>query len=176
MNVTRVQRLEITGYKAFFNFTAELAPLEVIAGANGVGKTSLFEFLRFLREASKYTIPPEIIPGPPGQMIFHKSEVRPLEWTVDIADWKRTSFRYKGRIDGRIGAPQFNYESIEDENDQYVIRLDNKVIVTEPEPSYNSFEYELGLRDSFLTKTLSKRSYAVGVFQQHIGGWRFYSS
>ena len=44
--------LEIKGYRPFRDFNASLGCLEVIAGANGSGKSSLFEFLKFLRNAA----------------------------------------------------------------------------------------------------------------------------
>ncbi|MEW6283272.1 MAG: AAA family ATPase [Candidatus Eremiobacterota bacterium] len=51
-------RLKVRGYRCFGEFRAEPGPLEVIAGANGSGKTALFEFLRFLRDAVQSEIPP----------------------------------------------------------------------------------------------------------------------
>jgi len=41
--------------------------LEVLVGANGSGKSSLFEFLKFLRDGMGEDIPPEIVKGAIGQ-------------------------------------------------------------------------------------------------------------
>ena len=67
----RLTEVKIQGYRPFRNFTARLSPLEIMVGANGAGKSSLFEFLKFLRDSIYAEIPPEIIPGSIGQQIFH---------------------------------------------------------------------------------------------------------
>lgn len=59
----RLKSVNIQGYRPFRNFEAQLEPLEIIVGANGSGKSSLFEFLKFLRDSLYQYIPPEIISG-----------------------------------------------------------------------------------------------------------------
>ena len=63
MNPPRLKSINIKGYRPFKDFSAQLGPLEVIVGANGSGKSSLFEFLSFLRDSLHRDIPPEIVPG-----------------------------------------------------------------------------------------------------------------
>ncbi len=41
-------RIELDGFKSFVNFTLDLGPFQVIIGANGVGKSNLFDALRLL--------------------------------------------------------------------------------------------------------------------------------
>jgi len=67
----RLSSIKIEGYRPFRDFSADLGSLEVIVGANGAGKSSLFEFLRFLRDSVHQEIPPEIVVGAIGQQIFH---------------------------------------------------------------------------------------------------------
>ncbi len=43
-----ITRIEIDGFKTFRNFKLNLAPFQVIVGANGVGKSNLFDALRLL--------------------------------------------------------------------------------------------------------------------------------
>ena len=69
----RLTEVKIQGYRPFRDFTAPLESLEVLVGANGSGKSSLFEFLKFLRDSIYREIPPEIISGSTGQQIFHHS-------------------------------------------------------------------------------------------------------
>ncbi|MFM6078335.1 MAG: AAA family ATPase, partial [Dolichospermum sp.] len=57
----RLKSVNIQGYRPFKNFQAPLQPLEIIVGANGAGKSSLFEFLKFLRDSLFQDIPPEIV-------------------------------------------------------------------------------------------------------------------
>ena len=59
-----ISSLNLKGYKPFRDTTFNFGQLEVIAGANGSGKSSLFEFLQFLRDAIDREIPPEISPAP----------------------------------------------------------------------------------------------------------------
>ena len=66
-----ISKLQIEGYKAFKDTTFDLGMLEVIAGANGSGKSSLFEFLKFIRDAADRDIPPEVIEGSQNQEIFN---------------------------------------------------------------------------------------------------------
>ncbi|MBM3790822.1 MAG: hypothetical protein FJW35_10815 [Acidobacteria bacterium] len=68
---SRLTSIKIRGYRPFRDFLCNVGSLEVLAGANGSGKSSLFEFLRFLRDSLYQDIPPEIIPGSIGQQIFH---------------------------------------------------------------------------------------------------------
>ena len=68
---SRITSIKIQGYRPFRDFTAPLEPLEIIVGANGSGKSSLFEFLKFLTDSMESQIPNEIIKGSIGQEIFH---------------------------------------------------------------------------------------------------------
>lgn len=60
-----IRSLKLQGYRPFRDFEANLTELEVIVGANGSGKSSLFEFLKFLRDAIYRDIPPEIVAACP---------------------------------------------------------------------------------------------------------------
>lgn len=43
-----ITRIEMDGFKTFQDFRLELAPFQVIIGANGAGKSNLFDALRLL--------------------------------------------------------------------------------------------------------------------------------
>ena len=88
MNPPRLKSINIKGYRPFKDFSAQLGPLEVIVGANGSGKSSLFEFLRFLRDSVSDEIPPEIIPGAAGQRIFHSPGPERFSWEIQIDSFK----------------------------------------------------------------------------------------
>ncbi len=64
--------IKIKGYRPFSDTLFRFKPLQVIVGANGSGKSSLFEFLKFMRDACHQEIPPEIVAGTIGWQIFHK--------------------------------------------------------------------------------------------------------
>ena len=43
-----ITRIELDGFKTFQDFSLDLAPLQVFVGANGAGKSNLFDALRLL--------------------------------------------------------------------------------------------------------------------------------
>lgn len=47
-----ISRLAIAGYRSFRDVTLELEPLNVVTGANGSGKSSLYRALRLLVDSS----------------------------------------------------------------------------------------------------------------------------
>ncbi|MDM8549238.1 AAA family ATPase [Desulfobacterales bacterium HSG2] len=59
--------IKIKGYRPFNDTLFRFRPVQVIVGANGSGKSSLFEFLKFLRDACHHEIPSEIITAAIGQ-------------------------------------------------------------------------------------------------------------
>lgn len=87
--------LKIKGYRPFRDFVAPLSPLEVIVGSNGSGKSSLFEFMKFLRDAMQGDIPSEIIPGSIGQQIFHVPGPEKFTWDLEIDLGGEVPVRYQ---------------------------------------------------------------------------------
>ncbi|HLP62190.1 MAG TPA: AAA family ATPase [Candidatus Deferrimicrobium sp.] len=81
--------IRIQGYRPFRDIEFKFAALEVMVGTNGSGKSSLFEFLRFLRDACYQEIPPEIVAGSIGQQLFHKPGPDKFGWRAEI-DLKQT--------------------------------------------------------------------------------------
>ncbi|GAB4188391.1 MAG: AAA family ATPase [Roseiflexaceae bacterium] len=51
-----ITRIELDGFKTFSNFSLDLAPLSVIVGANGVGKTNLFAAILLLSRLAETDI------------------------------------------------------------------------------------------------------------------------
>lgn len=110
MAVPKLDEIRIVGYRCFGDFRAKLGSLEVVVGANGSGKTSLFEFLRFLRDAVNSPIPPEIVPGSIGRDIFHRPGPDQLAWEVVVASQGADPLRYRGSIDGPLGRVSISRE------------------------------------------------------------------
>lgn len=114
MNPPRLKSINIKGYRPFKDFSAQLGPLEVIVGANGSGKSSLFEFLRFLREILyRDSIPSEIIPDSIGQQIFHNPGPDRISWDMVVDLGQEYPVRYKGELRGPAGDPHMIYESVQ---------------------------------------------------------------
>jgi predicted ATPase len=104
--------IKIRGYRPFGDILFRFKPLQVIVGANGSGKSSLFEFLKFMRNACHQEIPPEIVEGTIGQQIFHKPGPDRLWWNAEIDLRQIGHLNYEGELMGPVGSIKINYERI----------------------------------------------------------------
>ncbi len=104
--------IQIAGYRPFNEVRLRFQRLQVIVGANGSGKSSLFEFLKFLRDACHGEIPPEIAMGSIGQQIFHKPGSDKLGWIAEFNMKEQAPLFYKGELMGPVGAVKINCESV----------------------------------------------------------------
>ena len=108
----QLRSLRIQGYRPFRDFTAELGSLEILVGANGSGKSALFEFLRFLRDSTYQDIPPEIIEGAIGQEIFHLPGPERFWWSIEMEFGQTYPLRYQGQLDGPVGRTHITFERV----------------------------------------------------------------
>lgn len=112
-----LKSIQIKGYRPFGDLVAPLGRLEVFVGANGVGKSSLFEFLKFLRDGVHEEIPPEIVPGSAGQQLFHRPGPLRLGWRLDVEDGGERALHYRGELLGPVGQPQISLEEAQTASD-----------------------------------------------------------
>jgi predicted ATPase len=176
-----LKSIKICGYKPFGDFSAEVGPLEVIAGSNGSGKTSLFEFLKFIRDSVNQNIPPEIIRGSIGQQIFHESHNEKLSWNMGIDITEEFPVKYEGELLGPIGNPRMASEQVttsdfNPEEPYYFLRLtDSKgyeqELGLEKQPFIHINQNQLGL--SIAYNPMMPTLYSL---REYILGWRFYNS
>src|SRR3972149_1431598 len=108
----RLLSAKIQGYRPFKNFLAELGTLEVIVRANGSGQSSFFEFLKFLRDSLYQDIPPEIVPGSIGQLVFHIPGPERFWWSIDVGTGRLVPVRYEGEVMGPIGRTHVSSEKV----------------------------------------------------------------
>jgi len=170
--------IKIKGYRPFDDILFRFRPLQVIVGANGSGKSSLFEFLKFLRDACYREIPPEIITGAVGQQIFHKPGPDKLWWSAE-ADLKQNSpLCYQGEIMGPVGSAKIISERVITDGYSFLDFKDGKGQVTDPsDGKFKRKEWNLkktnqlglgAITDSTLVTLFNLREY--------IRGWRFYNA
>lgn len=103
--------VRIRGYRPFRDVLFRFNRLEVIIGANGTGKTSLFEFLQLLRDSCNNEIPHEFITGKQGQKVFHQPGENKIFWNVQI-DYKKIPLFYQGEIEEENGLVKVAFERI----------------------------------------------------------------
>ncbi|MDZ4822758.1 MAG: AAA family ATPase [Flavobacteriales bacterium] len=184
--MARITSIKLQGYRPFRDFNASFLPLEVMVGANGSGKSSLFEFLKFLRDSCVTDIPPEIVAGTIGQNIFHIPGPERLWWSVEVDTGMPTTLRYQGELLGPKGNTSVISERVESSRplpgfDRPLLLLN---IRNQTGKFYNPETRRLEEQDIVLGKpnqlalstVNNARFRALYELKEYIAGWRFYSS
>ncbi|MFH1118067.1 MAG: AAA family ATPase [Pseudomonadota bacterium] len=179
--------IKIRGYRPFEDILFRFHPLQIVVGANGSGKSSLFEFLKFIRDACYQEIPPEIVSGTIGRQIFHKPGPDKLWWSAEVDLGRKVLLHYQGELMGPIGAPRMIFEKVGTEaplpelSDAPYTFMDfknGKGVVKDPnDRGFIRKDWDLkkpnqlglgAITDSTLATLFNLREY--------IRGWRFYNS
>ena len=182
-----IKTLRLKGYRPFRDITIPLGQLEVIIGANGSGKSSLFEFLKFLRDAVYQEIPPEIVAGSVGQQIFHSPGPEKLSWALEVDEGKPISLCYEGELLGPIGKTHVSCESVKTSKPlgkQYekpFIFMDireRRGVVQDPLlKKFKEQEIELKRPNQLALSTMTNPTLdTLYRLREYIHRWRFYSS
>lgn len=185
----RLCQIKIEGYRPFRDFRARVGALEVLVGANGSGKSSLFEFLRFLRDSVYQDIPPEVIAGGIGQQIFHVPGPEKLSWSVEVDRGHRSGpLRYQGELRGPIGRTHVSFERVDtskplhprEHGTPYLFMEINERRGRVQDPDLGGLaEYTIELkRPNQLALGTMTNPALVTLYnlREYLQGWRFYSS
>ena len=180
-----IKELKISGYRLFRDLTAELGKLTVIIGANGSGKSSLFDFLKFLRFAVSAPLPAEIDPHSGGRRLFNASGADRISFAL-IADFGEVKpLRYEAEIVRPKGQPHVSRELLAtigplhpDEkrpftfldfnNGSGVVRDQYQTSLVRPR--WNLEPNELALR-----RAVDPSLATLARFQRFVSSWSFYS-
>ena len=106
-----ITRLQIEGFGPFASTTLDLKPLTVLVGANGSGKTSLFELLRAIREFVRREVPPEIVPGWETRAVYHRPGPDRLGWRLELTS-AHLRYSFAANIAGGLGSPAITREIV----------------------------------------------------------------
>lgn len=180
-----IDRIEVNGYRPFDRLRVEPGPLTVMIGANASGKSSLFDFLRFLSFAASNPLPPEIDPYSAGKNLFRMGGPERISFSLVVDFKQRCPLRYEAEIQGPIGRPIVSRERLAtteplstDESKPFVFLdfVGNKGVVRDQierklkRPAWTVEPNELALR-----RALDPTLITLSRFQRFVMSWRFYS-
>ncbi len=100
------------GFRPFRDVLFRFNRLELIIGANGAGKSALFEFLRFIRESVKNGLPLDLLGGPAARKYFYKPGPNKLFWNAQIDYNTNIPIFYQAEVEGGVGAANVEFERI----------------------------------------------------------------
>lgn len=181
----RIDTIGLAGYRPFPGFSAELRDLTVIIGANASGKSSLFDFLRFVSFAASSPLPPEIDPRSVGKRLFHTNGPERIEFALVVEHEGINPLRYEVEIHGPVGAPKVVKERLvttgtlsTDVREPFVfLEFHNgRGVVRDPierklkRPEWTVLPNELALR-----RALDPTLVTLSRFQAFVAAWRFYA-
>ncbi|HVR38253.1 MAG TPA: AAA family ATPase [Thermoanaerobaculia bacterium] len=171
--------LELSGFGPFRQTEFRFRPLEVLVGANGTGKTSLFDFLRALREYTRSEIPPEIIPGWETREVYHRPGADRLVWRLRLHS-NDMDYSVDGAIIGPPGNPSVNYDRVhvKNRNGKLIAQLDrtgDKGWLFDDDASNRAEIRNQRPNQLALRAYVSKAQPALNRAREIIDSWRFYS-
>jgi len=181
----RLTKIEIDGYRPFREFTAEPGDLTVIIGANGTGKSSLFDFLRFVSAAATTPIPAEIDERAAGKAVFHTGRPERILFALIIDLGQRLPLRYEVEILGPVGDPKIARERLgtirplRSEEMRPFIFLDftggRGVVRDQRERKLVRPEWTVRANELALRRALDPTLVTLSRVQAFLSSWRFYS-
>lgn len=183
----QLRSVKIQGYRPFRDFLAAFGPLEILVGANGSGKSSLFEFLKFLRDSLYQDIPPEIVSGSIGQQIFHIPGPERFWWSAEIDTGQPVPIRYQGELMGPVGRTHVSFERVQSSKPfapQYqkpylfMSIRERRGVIQDPElKKLKRQEIALKRPNQLALGTMTNPAMVTLYnLREYIRGWRFYSS
>lgn len=176
-----LRRVEISGYRPFVGFSGDLGDLTVIIGANAAGKSSLFDFLRFVGFAAQNPLPPEIDPRCAGRLVFHAGGEDRISFALTAGRRSPEPIHYEVEIHGPIGSPRVVRERLflerPSEAGDPLILLDLRggrgsvrdLDAGQQQPPWTVPPNELALR-----RAIAPNMPTLSRFQSFLTSWRFY--
>ncbi len=181
----RIESIEISGYRPFDGFKANLGDLTVIIGANATGKSSLFDFLRFICFASSSPLPPEIDPKSVGKTLFHVGSRERILFTLVVNLGQRKPLRYEAEVTGPIGTPRVARERLTtteplhpEQRDPFIFldfRGGRGIVRDQVERKLTRPEWTVQPNELALRRALDPTLRTLSEFQSFLSSWRFYS-
>lgn len=177
--------IRIRGFGPFRDVLFRFNRLELIIGANGVGKSRLFRFLRFLRDACTGPIPYQVLAGPSRRHPFRQSGPEMFFWNAQI-DFDGLPLFYQGEL---AREPEqvhllferiFTKKSIDEQNPggfTFLDFRDGRGLVRDPaDGPFIRKEWNLNAPDRLGLSAMTDANLPVlFALRAYIRRWRFYN-
>lgn len=180
-----LMKIEVDGYRPFRKFIAEPGDLTVIIGANATGKSSLFDFLRFIRRAVVDPLPPEIDERAVGKSLFHLGGPERIAFALTLDLEQRRPLRYEAEILGPVGTPKVTREKLatttplRDDETKPFIFLDfvggRGVVRDQRERKLVRPAWTVSSNEFALRRALDPTLVTLSRVQALLSSWRFFS-
>lgn len=181
----KIVKIEIQGYRAFRKLTADPKDLTVLIGANAAGKSTLFDFLRFISFAANNPLPPEIDPRSTGRMLFHAGAAERLRFALVIDLSQRKPVQYDVEIAGPIGSPRVTSERLAtteplsaNEKAPFIFldfHAGRGVVRDQIQRKLTRPEWTVQPNELALRRALDPTLFTLSSLQAFVTSWRFYS-
>jgi predicted ATPase len=181
----RLHSIEIHGYRPFAQFRAHPGALTVIIGANASGKSSLFDFLRFVSFAASNPLPPEIEPASAGKTLFHVGGPERIKFALVVDRGQHAPLRYEVEVQGPVGSVKILHERLasavpiaQGARGPFIFLefRDGKGVVRDPvERDRERLAWTLPPNELALRRALDPTLVTLSNFQGFLSSWRFYS-
>jgi predicted ATPase len=177
--------IRIRGFGPFRDVLFRFNRLELIIGANGAGKSQLFRFLRFLRDACNGPVPRQVLPGPARRHPFRRPGPETFFWNAQI-DHDGLPLFYQGELAREPERVRLLFEriftkkSIDDQNPGGFTFLDfreGRGLVRDPaDETFIRKEWNLNAPDRLGLGAMTDANLPVlHALRAYVGRWRFYN-
>jgi len=179
-------RIEVDGYRPLRGFVAEPRELTVIIGANATGKSSFFDFLRFVRQAVTAPLPPEIDERAAGKSLFHAGRPERITFALTLDLRQTVPLRYEAEILGPVGDPRVSRERLvttgplrESEHSSFVFldfSVGRGVVRDQREKKLVRPEWTVKPNELALRRALDPTLVTLSRVQALLSSWKFFSN